>query len=170
VSPQSSGQSDPSEVTTPDAIDHDSTKLVSSPVIGMDSMKRVRDESPDDAGQDDGPRKKQRVEDEASAVLMQPVEAEDEVEEEEENEDEDDTPIEVGPDGLRTENSCLSVLFAADENNEGLKTCALCQGRYDLGAVEGPPKPFEGASETELVQHCINEHYDAWDALRNDVG
>jgi len=101
--------------------------------------------------------------------------------------EEDEDFIEVGPDGLRLVNDCIFDLFG-EEDGEG-RYCKLCMSvsylrlsvcsfsfsnfyfsaRCDMGYHVDPLKPFVNATNDELLEHCMTEHAEAWDALRHSV-
>ncbi|KAG2013797.1 hypothetical protein CC2G_010667 [Coprinopsis cinerea AmutBmut pab1-1] len=77
--------------------------------------------------------------------------------------DDDEEEVLVGPDGLRLVSDCLSDLF---EDVSGGRICILCRARYTSGAIPHPPQAFVNASEDDLVRHCLAEHEDTWNELR----
>ena len=104
--------------------------------------------------------------------------------------DKDDI-VEVGPDGLRLVNDCISDLFGEEgEGEEGKgRYCKLCMSvlyshlsvclfsfstfyfsvRRSMGYLTDSPKPFVNATNDELQEHCMTEHAEAWDTLRQTV-
>ena len=112
-----------------------------------------------------------------------------------EDEDEDEDVVEVGPDGLRLVKDCISSLFGEEGEGEGEgeggkgRYCKLCMSvlylcasvcvfsfstfyfsaRRDMGYRADPPKPFVNATDDELQEHCMTEHAEAWEDLRNSV-
>ncbi|KAF8165478.1 hypothetical protein B0H34DRAFT_671312 [Crassisporium funariophilum] len=84
-----------------------------------------------------------------------------------EDNESDEEEVEVGPDGLRLVKDCIAGLFGEEEG--GIRNCKLCAVRHDRGYLPEPPKPFVNATEDQLVDHCVKEHAEAWEALRNDV-
>ena len=103
--------------------------------------------------------------------------------------DKDDV-VEVGPDGLRLVNDCISDLFGEEgEGEEGKgRYCKLCMSvlnlhlsvclfsstfyisvRRTMGYLTDSPKPFVNATNDELQEHCMTEHAEAWDTLRQTV-
>lgn len=102
-----------------------------------------------------------------------------------------DEVVEVGPDGLRLVNDCISDLFGEEgEGEEGKgRYCKLCMSvlylhpsvclfsfstfyfsvRRTMGYLTDPPKPFVNATNDELQEHCVTEHAEAWDTLRQTV-
>jgi heme/copper-type cytochrome/quinol oxidase subunit 3 len=106
------------------------------------------------------------------------------------DEDEDDI-VEVGPDGLRLVEDCISGLFGDEDEVEKGKGryCKLClsvfisspirlfisllifysSARRTMGYRTDSPKPFVNATNDELQEHCLTEHAEAWETLRQTV-
>ena len=101
-----------------------------------------------------------------------------------------DEIVEVGPDGLRLVSDCISDLFGEEvEGEEGRgRYCKLCTSvlclhlsiclfsstfyfsvRRNMGYLTDSPKPFVNATNDELQEHCMTEHAEAWDTLRQTV-
>ncbi|KAJ7490285.1 hypothetical protein B0H11DRAFT_1018757 [Mycena galericulata] len=148
-------------------------------VIAPGALKRA---SPDADGED--PRKRLRLDVDMEETETEPVAkmeavgeagggnpegddaaAMDEDEGEDEDEDEDGF-IEIGPDGLRTVQDCLGVIFPA---NNGF-VCRFCIAGYEKDQREGveseEPTGMGGASVAEQEAHCTAEHSMAWKMLR----
>jgi hypothetical protein len=101
-----------------------------------------------------------------------------------------DEVVEVGPDGLRLVNDCISDLFGEEGEGEGKgRYCKLCMSvlylhlsvclfsfstfyfsvRRTMGYLTDSPKPFVNATNDELQEHGMTEHAEAWDTLRQNV-
>lgn len=100
----------------------------------------------------------------------------------------EDEVVEVGPDGLRLVNDCISDLFGEERERGERRYCKLCMSvlyfrlsvclffsilyfsaRRTMGYRTESPKPFVNATNDELEEHCITEHAEAWDTLRQTV-
>ncbi|KAF9464471.1 hypothetical protein BDZ94DRAFT_496160 [Collybia nuda] len=81
----------------------------------------------------------------------------------------DDGVVEIGPDGLRLEEDCLSALIDDDDEDDTLQTCMLCKARFEMKYTTDPPQVFVRATKEELIEHCSTEHHDAWETLRRNV-
>ncbi|KAF8076480.1 hypothetical protein FPV67DRAFT_1664741 [Lyophyllum atratum] len=157
----------PMDVTPKDV---SAISVASFPAPEQESLKRASSAvSTADEGQQ---HKKQRLEgqEQPGDVAQHPTGMDQDVTHVHRNDDEEseDGDIEIGPDGLRTVEDCISALMDDDEENDELQTCQLCVVRFKRGYMN-EPKPFLRATTDELVQHFTSEHSDAWETIRRSV-
>ncbi|KAF8631548.1 hypothetical protein AX15_002304 [Amanita polypyramis BW_CC] len=153
-------------------------KLTSSPVLGIEHLKRVREEPSDDSDDHLGLKKKTRLEDSPITLLVRPDGDTKSAEDEEENrvsrlvkleEEESEQEIEVDSDGLRSVASCVSEVMQTSAEDPEVQTCRLCELRHKNEYISEPGKAFLRGTQEDLVRHLTDEHADAWETLRRDV-
>ena len=111
-----------------------SVEVNSSPVLGLEELKRPRESMGGDATDDLGSAKKKARLDEVSLVKEEAEKEEAEKEEAEEADkdmadadDESEQEIEVDEDGLRSVASCISELVETSAQDPQVQTCRLCE-------------------------------------------
>ena len=116
-----------------------SVEVNSSPVLGLEELKRPRESIGGDATDDLGSAKKKARLDEVSLVKEEAEKEEAEKEEAEKEEaeeadkdmadadDESEQEIEVDEDGLRSVASCISELVETSAQDPQVQTCRLCE-------------------------------------------
>ena len=110
------------EVATPPGgiPDASSVEVRSSPVLGLEQLKRPREDGSGDATEDLGSAKKKARLNEDSHV-GKVVKATNDVD------DDSDQEIEVDKDGLRSVASCISELVETSTEDSKVQTCRLCE-------------------------------------------